>query len=163
MLRDKSLVPLSHQHQRALALCVRMDRAFQSGNLDLEVWQAEIQDQFEHEVEFHLIAEEKKIFPVAARFPELQGLVKELLAEHAMLREFFSRAVARTLDATSLENYAEILVTHIRKEERQLFERMQALMSPEELAEVGSALESASKDFAKACALAKDSPHPPSK
>ena len=27
MLRDKSLIPLSHQHQRALALCVRIDRA----------------------------------------------------------------------------------------------------------------------------------------
>jgi hemerythrin-like domain-containing protein len=161
MLRDKNLVPLSHQHQRALALCVRMDHAFQAGNVDLEAWQAELQDSFEHEVEFHLTAEEKKIFPVAAHFPELHALVKDLLAEHAVLREFFARAVARTLDATSLESYAEILVGHIRKEERQLFEQMQSLMSPEELADVGAALEAAMKDCSNKCALSKDSkPHP---
>jgi hemerythrin-like domain-containing protein len=157
MLRDKNLVLLSHQHQHALSLCVRMDRAFQAGNVDLEAWQSELEQQFASEVDFHLAAEEKKVFPVAARFPELHALVKELLAEHAVLREFFARAVARTLDATSLESYAEILVGHIRKEERQLFERMQALMSTEELAEVGAALEAAMKDCAKTCSA---SPRP---
>ena len=158
MLRDKSLVPLSHQHQRALALCVRMDRAFQTGDLDLEAWQAEIQEQFEHEVEFHLAAEEKRVFPVAARLPELHSLVKDLLAEHAVLREFFARAVARTLDATSLESYAEILVTHIRKEERQLFERLQKLMNQEELAALGVQLEGALKNAAPACILTNKQP-----
>ena len=29
MLRDRNLIPLSHQHQHALALCVRLDRALQ--------------------------------------------------------------------------------------------------------------------------------------
>ena len=28
MLRDKNLVPLSRQHQHALALCVRINRAY---------------------------------------------------------------------------------------------------------------------------------------
>jgi hemerythrin-like domain-containing protein len=156
MLRDKNLVLLSRQHQRALALCVRMDRAFQTGNLDIEIWQAELEQQFASEVDFHFSAEEKRIFPAAARFPELQALVKELLAEHAVLREFFARAVARTLDAASLENYAEVLVAHIRKEERQLFEGMQSLMSPQELAEVGAALEAAAKDCSKTCTLSPD-------
>jgi len=43
MLRDKNLIPLSHQHQHALALCVRLDRALQAGEVDAEAWQAEIQ------------------------------------------------------------------------------------------------------------------------
>jgi hemerythrin-like domain-containing protein len=163
MLRDKNLVLLSHQHQHALALCVRMDRAFQSGNVDLETWQSELEQQFASEVEFHLAAEEEKVFPVAARFPELHALIKELLAEHAVLREFFARAVARTLDAASLESYAEILVTHIRKEERELFETMQSLMSPQELADVGAALDAAMKDCSKPCALSNDSARPRSK
>ena len=155
MLRDKNLVVLSHQHQHALALCVRMDHAFQAGNVDLDAWQSELEQQFASEVDFHLAAEEKKVFPAAARFPELHSLVKELLAEHAVLREFFARACARTLDATSLESYAEILVGHIRKEERQLFERMQALMTPEELADIGAALDAAIKDFAKTCSASQ--------
>lgn len=163
MLRDKNLVLLSRQHQRALALCVRMDRAFQDGNVDLEMWQSELEQQFASEVDVHLSAEEKKVFPVAARFPELHGLVKELLAEHAMLREFFARAVARTLDATNLESYAEMLVGHIRKEERQLFEAMQSLMSPEALAAVGADLEAAMKDCTTTCTMPDVSKRPPSK
>jgi hemerythrin-like domain-containing protein len=137
-----------------------MDRAFQMGPVDLESWQSELEQQFSSEAEFHLAAEEKKVFPVAARFPELRSLVKELLAEHAMLREFFARAVARTLDAASLESYAEILVVHIRKEERQLFEGMQSLMSPQELADVGAALEAAMKDCSKTCTITNESNRP---
>ena len=67
MLRDKNLVPLSHQHQHCLALCVRLDRAIQAGDVDLEAWQAEIQQMFEQEIAFHFAAEEKELFPVAAQ------------------------------------------------------------------------------------------------
>jgi hypothetical protein len=80
-----------------------------------------------------------------------------------MLREFFARAVARTLDATSLESYAEMLAGHIRKEERQLFETMQSLMSPEALAIVGADLEAAMKDCATTCTMPDVSKRPPSK
>ena len=78
MLRDKALIPLPHQHQHCLALCVRLDRAIQAGDVDLEAWQAEIQQMFEQEITFHFAAEEKELFPVAARFSELQPLVQEL-------------------------------------------------------------------------------------
>ena len=63
MLRDKNLIPLSHQHQHCLALCVRLDRAIQAGGVDLEAWQAEIQQMFEQEIAFHFAAEEKELFP----------------------------------------------------------------------------------------------------
>jgi hypothetical protein len=43
--------------------------------------------------------------------------------------------------------------THIRKEERQLFERLQEVMNQEELALLGQSLEEALKDAAKACIL----------
>jgi len=39
MLRDKALVPLSRQHQHALALCVRIDRTQSSAKDNLESWQ----------------------------------------------------------------------------------------------------------------------------
>jgi len=89
MLRDKNLVPLSHQHQHCLALCVRLDRAIQAGEVDMEAWQAEIQQMFEQEISFHFAAEEKEIFPVAAQHAELQPLVQELLVGHVLLRDFF--------------------------------------------------------------------------
>src|SRR4029077_17037549 len=79
MLRDKNLIPLSHQHQHCLALCVRLDRAIQAGGVDLEAWQSEIQQIFEQEIAFHFAAEEKEWFPVACRLPQLQPLVQDLL------------------------------------------------------------------------------------
>jgi hypothetical protein len=109
MLRDKSLVPLSRQHQHALALCVRLDRAIRAGEIDLETWQAEIQQQFESEIGIHFAAEEKELFPAAERFPELQSLVEGLLAEHVFLRDCFSRAAARTLDPLGLADLGEKL------------------------------------------------------
>jgi len=153
MLRDKNLIPLSRQHQHALALCVRIDRAMQGGEIDLEAWQAEIQQLFESEIGIHFAAEEKELFPAAARFAELQSLVDELLGEHVALRDCFSRAAARSLDAVSLRDFGQKLARHIRKEERQLFEGMQKVMSASELASLGAALDEALKDATQACAL----------
>jgi hemerythrin-like domain-containing protein len=157
MLRDPNLIPLSRQHQHALALCVRLDRAIQAGEIDLEAWQAEIQLQFQSEIEIHFAAEEKELFPVAARFPEMRMLVDELLAEHAFLRDCFSRASARGFDKQSLGGFGETLAHHIRKEERQLFEGMQKVMSPAQLAALGAALEEALKAASQACPLPKES------
>jgi hemerythrin-like domain-containing protein len=155
MLRDKNLIPLSHQHQHVLAMCVRLDRALQAGEVDLEAWQAEIQQQFEQEIAFHFAAEEKELFPAATQFQDLRGLVKELLSEHTALREFFARATARSFEPKGLQVFVESLAQHIRKEERQLFEGLQGLMSAEELAALGAALGTALKDASQACALPK--------
>ncbi len=153
MLRDKNLVPLSHQHQHCLALCVRLDRAIQAGEVDLEAWQAEIQQMFEQEIGFHFAAEEKEIFPVAAQHAELQSLVQELLIGHVLLRDFFSRAAARKLHVAGLQALVEKLASHIRKEERELFEGMQKLMAPEELSAVGLALQRSLAEASDACIL----------
>jgi len=153
MLRDKNLVPLSHQHQHVLALCVRLDRALQAGDLDLEAWQAEIQQVFEQEVGIHFAAEEKELFPVAERFSEMKPLVQELLAEHAALRELFARAATRDLPVKDLQLFIETLAQHVRKEERQLFEGLQKTMSPSEMAVVGAALQEALKGANQACSL----------
>jgi hemerythrin-like domain-containing protein len=153
MLRDANLIPLSRQHQHALALCVRLERAMQAGNIDVEAWQAEIQQQFESEIAIHFAAEEKDLFPAAAEFPELRKLVDELIAEHVLLRDYFARAAARRLDQQALANLGERLAQHIRKEERQLFEGMQKLMSSHALATLGNALDTALQDASQACAL----------
>jgi hemerythrin-like domain-containing protein len=153
MLRDKNLIPLSHQHQHCLALCVRLDRAIQAGGVDLEAWQAEIQQMFEQEIGFHFAAEEKELFPAAARFSELQPLVMELVTGHVLLRDFFSRAAARKLRVTELQVLVEKLASHIRKEERELFEGMQRLMTPEELSVVGASLQQSLAEASRACIL----------
>src|ERR1035438_5116179 len=90
MLRDKNLVPLSHGHQHTLALCVRIDRAMQAGDQDLNSWQAELGREFDREMAQHFSAEEQEVFPWAARFAELQDLVKDLVADHVRSEEHTS-------------------------------------------------------------------------
>jgi iron-sulfur cluster repair protein YtfE (RIC family) len=153
MLRDKNLIPLSRQHQHALALCVRIDRASPIPDADLEAWRAEIRQQFQSEIRIHFAAEESVVFPMVRKFPELANLADELCRDHSRLREDFAKAHSGAMSAQGLLSFAQRLSAHIRKEERQLFERMQELMGPEELANLGTKLEDALKDAAQACAV----------
>jgi len=153
VLRDKNLIPLSHQHQHALALCVRLDRALQTKDVDLEAWQSEIQAIFEQEIGIHFASEEKVIFPTARRVPGLQSLVEELQAEHSVLRDLFARALTRSLHDVDLQMLAAKLSQHIRKEERQLFEGLQRSMTVQQLTALGAALNEALKDATQACAV----------
>ena len=121
MLRDQNLIPLSHQHQRALALCVRIDRAQPIPDADVRTWQAEICQLFEEEIKIHFAAEEAVIFPAARQFAELVPLAEELTLEHASLRELFRQAEAHRMSPDTLPAFARHLSAHIRKEERLLF------------------------------------------
>jgi hemerythrin-like domain-containing protein len=131
----------------------RLDRAQPIPDADLQAWQAEIEQHFEPEIRVHFAAEESVLFRVACGFPELCPLVDELAAEHASLREFFPQAGARRMSPESLSVFAQQLSAHIRKEERQLFERLQQLMSAEELADLGIRLAAALKDTEQSCIL----------
>ena len=156
MFRDKNLVPLSHQHQHALALCVRIERASPIPQSDLAAWRAEIHQLVQNEIGIHFAAEEQVLFPAAKRLPELIPLVKELIEDHASLRVSFARAGEQNLSAEQLSALARRLSSHIRKEERQFFERLQLLMGTEELAALGQKLEEALKNATQACRVPTD-------
>jgi len=141
MLRDASLVPLSRQHQHALALCVRIRRALETAGSPTGVWNTEISKVFADEIAVHFAAEEALVFPEAEKFSALEPLVEHLLKEHAALRDSFQLAEAGKLDAKALLDFATRLDDHLRKEERGLFEQMQLLVPAERLRSMGSALE----------------------
>jgi len=153
MLRDKSLIPLSRQHQHALALCVRIERASPIRRTELAAWQKEVVAHFRNEIGNHFSAEEQVLFPVARRFEPLVPLIEDLLSDHMWLRERFSQAENGGMTAKDLLLFAQRLSAHIRKEERQLFQRLQELASPEELADLGRRLTDALKESNEACIL----------
>lgn len=157
MLRNPNLIPLSRQHQHALALCVRINRAQLSSQDEVAAWQAEIQQHFEQEIRYHFEAEETNLFPAARRHPELMSLVDELLTEHTRLRSYFTSASSRTLTRDGLRQFAEVLSGHIRKEERQLFEGMQEMMPAEQLQKIGTALGATLAAVPQACIIPAES------
>lgn len=151
MLRDQSLIPLSHQHQHALALCVRIERASPIAEDDLPAWRAEIEEIFRSEIVIHFVAEEEIVFPAATEFSDLNPLVKELLADHAWLRQRFARGPQ--LSSVDVSELAKRLSGHIRKEERQLFEGMQERLTREQLTVLGQKLEQTLRNSAESCLL----------
>lgn len=153
MLRDKSLIPLSHQHQHALALCVRIERASPIPQDDVGAWQEEITQLVQSEIALHFAAEEQIVFPAAEKFEEFSALVKQLISEHANLRTMFTKMQEDGLSSNEILVLARSLSAHVRTEERQLFERMQQLLSNEELGVLGSKLQSVLKDSEEACRL----------
>jgi hemerythrin-like domain-containing protein len=132
---------------------VRIDRAQPIAERDVEAWRAEINQQFQQEIKFHFAAEEEALFPIARNFPDLISLIDELVAEHTSLRREFSRAENGVMSADDLPHFARKLSEHIRKEERQLFERMQQLLSAEEMAALGVSLEIALRGASQSCIL----------
>ena len=142
MFRDPALVPLSHQHQHALALCVRIGKAFEGAGEtpDVHPWELEIVKQFDQEIAYHFAAEEKHLFPLASQFEELWPLIDELRIEHTLIRRNVEKARDRGFTVTDLQVFTASLSEHIRKEERQLFEALQRLLLPDELQQAGIAL-----------------------
>jgi hemerythrin-like domain-containing protein len=139
VLRDRNLVSFSHQHQHALALCVRIKRALDSTDVDLRAWQEEIASMFDTELELHFESEERFIFPKASTITGLRELLERLNADHTRLRIQAMEARQKQLDREGLAHFAAVLEEHVRAEERVLFEQMQESLSAEELQKIGTA------------------------
>lgn len=135
MLRDKNLIPLSHQHQHALALCVKIDRAAPNADAVAGL-NAELVEMWNNELKFHFEAEETVLFPAAAGIG-LGELVGELTGEHRAIRGLAENAREKQMDAEGLREFARVLAGHVRKEERQLFEEIQQQLSKKQLTEIG--------------------------
>ncbi len=140
MQRDPNLVPLSHQHQHALALCVLLERGVRPDGSDARSWNQEVARLYRQEIRFHFEAEEKTLFPAARGYADLQPLVDDLLTEHGLLRAWMGRAEEALLTATELLELARMLASHVRREERDLFEGCQRAMPPAELERIGNEL-----------------------
>jgi len=144
MLRDQALVPLSHQHQHALALCVFVRRALVGDRTPRELiahWEGEIARLFHDEMRYHFEAEERHIFPAAVKHRELSELVVELRRQHDVLRTQAAAAAAHRLGNAGLSAFVTLLNSHVRLEERELFEKMQTMLPHSEIDALGAALE----------------------
>ena len=121
MLRDPSLIPLSHQHHNGLALCVLTERSLRedASAANVEKLARKVIDRYELELTNHFEIEEGILFP-AVESPLIAGLI----AEHRRIEELVRRLRAEPAAALLLE-FASLLREHIRREENELFEEIQ--------------------------------------
>jgi hemerythrin-like domain-containing protein len=138
MLRDPSLIPLSHQHHNGLALCVLIRRslAADSSPENLAKLAKRAIDRYELELVNHFEIEEQVLFPACGPMP----LIVELLAQHRAIETFIGHLRA-TPSATLLEQFCELLSKHIRLEENELFEQAQRALPRDVLDRIGSEID----------------------
>jgi len=134
MLRDPSLIPLSHQHHNGLALGVltRRSLAADSSPENLARQAQRVVARYELELANHFEIEEQVLFPACGPLP----IIGELIADHRAMEAM----VAQLRAAPSIERieaFFELLARHIRREENELFEEIQRDLPREVLDEAG--------------------------
>ena len=138
MLRDPSLIPLSHQHHNGLVLCVTTRRSLAQDSSPENVARLarRIVDRYELELINHFEIEEQVLFPACGPMP----LIDELLAEHRAI-EAFVPPLRTAPSADLLKQFCGLLSTHIRREESELFEQIQRALPRDVLDRAGAEID----------------------
>jgi hemerythrin-like domain-containing protein len=134
MLRDPSLIPLSHQHHNGLALGVLTRRSLAAdGSPENIARQAQrIVTRYELELVNHFEIEEQVLFPACGPIPMIADLVAEHRAIESLVGQLRSEPSLELID-----QFCELLARHIRREETELFEQIQRDLPREVLDEAG--------------------------
>ena len=146
MLRDPSLIPLSHQHHNGLALCVMVRRSLAAdGSAENIAKQAKRAiDRYELELANHFEIEEQVLFPACGATPLVDELIHELidrlLADHRAIEAFVAQ-LREAPSASLLEQFCALLAAHIRREEGEFFEQVQRALPREVLDRVGEEID----------------------
>lgn len=129
MKRSEELVPLSREHNTALKLARDARRAADNGSEPeiSDVWRR-LSRAWHTEMAVHFRVEEQYLFPVLREHGEHE-LVDELMREHRAMQ--YALEDPRRQDRSRLDAIGHVLAAHIRREEREVFPRIEQLMTPE--------------------------------
>ncbi|MGA2738825.1 MAG: hemerythrin domain-containing protein [Bryobacteraceae bacterium] len=142
MLRDPSLVPLSHQHHNALAMCVLTRRSLREDASSANVAKLAQRaiDRYELELANHFEIEEQILFPAIENALGEFPLVSSLVAQHRQMEDLVAQLRCAP-DAALLERLCGLLTEHIRREESDVFQAVQSRLPEALLRELGAAIE----------------------
>jgi iron-sulfur cluster repair protein YtfE (RIC family) len=134
---------LKEDHQEALGLLGELELADQGPGAappDTEGF-----DRLSEMLELHMKIEEEFLYPVIEELEEARGLIEESYEEHERVEELLVRISTR---APSRQEFQDLLVQlrdsledHIRKEEDELFPKVEETLDREELDVLGSRIE----------------------
>lgn len=145
MKRHKSLFTLSHDHHHGLIAAQVLKKnapKYEKLPTSFEGKTEYILKFYEEELVPHFDAEEKILFPfVKGRDNEIDLIIKDLISEHNKMSEYISAIKKNEHDENLMDELAQLLDGHIRKEERILFEKIQEKFENEELEKIQELLE----------------------
>jgi hemerythrin-like domain-containing protein len=148
MKRHPALISLSHDHHEGLVIAQCLIRGYSKAAAfqwpdTAEGQAAELADFFDRALLPHFRAEEKVVFPMARESLDVDGreLVGRLIEEHGRMRDLARQLGEQPSNRSLLQEFGKLLESHIRLEERLLFESLQNSLSEEEMQRMGRRLE----------------------
>lgn len=139
MKRHDSLAPFSREHHQALILAqlLKNDAPLYKGLPDT------IEEKIKYALRFysseliHHFELEEKIFDLARKINgTLEYLIVELIDEHRILTAMFSALPESKNKPEKMNSLGELLTSHIRKEERQLFPLLEQNLTADQFLEI---------------------------
>lgn len=144
MRRDPSLVPLSHDHRSTLmtAQLMKKDAPIYKGMPETLTDKLQyVHQHFVMDMLPHFEKEEAILFHfIKGRNSEIDELVEELILEHIEIQHQINALPSLADPVSAMDKAGRLIESHIRKEERRLFEMVQQHFSSDELNEMGKKL-----------------------
>lgn len=144
MKRHPSLIPISRQHHTMLLLAQLLKKNapdYRGLPTTLEGKATYALDLYNNLIQSHFALEEEKLIAfIEIEDAEIQVLIQEILHEHQLMKNQFVLIENQIYDLESLHELGQLLDDHIRKEERIFFQKLQAILSEEELQALGKHL-----------------------
>lgn len=137
MRRHPSLVPLSRFHRSILFVSLMAKKKAPP----MKGYPTALNDKIQYartfyrdQLKAHFEHEQNVLFPqIAGKDQELDLLISEMKEERNHLDMLFSTLKPDTTTETSLDQLGLFLEKHIRKEERIFFQKIQEVLTPDEL------------------------------
>jgi hemerythrin-like domain-containing protein len=148
---------LKEDHQEALDLLGKLEQADQKPGTDPT--DTEKFNRLNEALKLHTKIEEEYLYPVMEELEETRGLIETAYEEHERVEELLAQLSAK---APKRPEFQELLVqlkealeTHIRKEEDELFPKVEENLDSEELEVLGSRMEQLKSDSHAAVSAAR--------
>jgi iron-sulfur cluster repair protein YtfE (RIC family) len=142
--RHKALQPLSRDHHQGLILAQLIKRnapEYKGLPTSIEGKKEHTISFFENELKKHFMDEENILFAYSAnKNDELDTLIEEILIEHREINHLVDKILSSSQPENLLDELGHKLESHIRKEEREVFVKIEEALSENELLEINSKL-----------------------
>jgi iron-sulfur cluster repair protein YtfE (RIC family) len=148
--RDKALHILSHDHHHGLLLA----QLIKKGSPKYKNMPDTTETKKDYSIRYyndelikHFEDEEKILFPVVkGKDDEINNLIEEIIDEHKKINQLINKLESDEDVESTLDELGHILESHIRKEERNLFGKIQKVLTEDELTALENQL-SGSRQF----------------
>ncbi|MEJ7768390.1 MAG: hemerythrin domain-containing protein [Chitinophagaceae bacterium] len=136
MKRDKSLQPLSLQHHDELLSCLLIKKGVQKKAAIVLL--ADFTNAFwKDDLQKHINAEEELLIPFLVKNKFENRYINIMRTDHSIIRSVFDRLNTFDNRHKVFEIFAVLVEQHIRFEERFIFEKVQEVLSQNEMEELG--------------------------